>query len=391
MSKKNKLIDEASTSIASLKHDAHLQDQIIERQKIELDKKDTDKKDVVNKLKKLEIEHKKTKDQHKTDVEALQNSVGNLAKSNSDLTIKVASQQTYIESIEEGFEEPNEQHNIEGSVENIPQRVIMSKESPEHRCQACDKLFKEAGDLDKHMKDRHTESDCHMCNKTFTTRKEAKEHICTEGEIVPQKCEKSYCKKEYASSEALINHMKRAHFGNQRKVCNMCSEILNANDNMKKHNETCGRVSQPIRNKEKSPVVCKHWRRGKCDRGTTCNFSHVGRQDPPRQEYQSTDKTIIPCRNGPSCSFLARSKCDFGHHMTRSHQVEQERRQWQSQGRPRTSHRSRHQEERIKCRFGAQCDKVPNCPFLHSMEDFPQYNTSHGFRATRRARNNTRQ
>ena len=43
---------------------------------------------------------------------------------------------------------------------------------------------------------KHEEHACTMCNKKFNSSKEAEEHICREGEIIPQVCEKSYCKKK---------------------------------------------------------------------------------------------------------------------------------------------------------------------------------------------------
>ena len=66
-----------------------------------------------------------------------------------------------------------------------------------------------------------------MCKIEFTTKKQAFEHICEDAEVIAQKCGKSYCKKEFASSQALKVHMKKSHFGNQRTVCTKCAEILN--------------------------------------------------------------------------------------------------------------------------------------------------------------------
>ena len=69
-----------------------------------------------------------------------------------------------------------------------------------------DKGFNAGGDLDRHIQDKHTESECPMCDKKFTSRKQAHEHICMVGEIVPQICSKFECKKEFTSSAALANH-----------------------------------------------------------------------------------------------------------------------------------------------------------------------------------------
>ena len=179
--------------------------------------------------------------------------------------------------------------------EEAGQRVNMSKDSREHRCHACDIIFKAEPDLDRHMKDKHTEAECHMCNKKFTSGKQLQDHICMEGDIIPQVCQKSYCKKEYVSSEALAKHMKTSHFGSQRSVCQKCGEIIDLNEGTKKHMEKCSsgksnRVGENIR--EKSKEVCKHWRRCRCNRGIQCNFSHVGRQDSISPNNQATQKQL---------------------------------------------------------------------------------------------------
>ena len=223
----------------------------------------------------------------------------------------------------------------------------MTKESSSHKCIVCEKVFKAAANLDKHMDDKHTESECHMCNKTFTSRKEAENHICLDGDIVAQKCEKSHCNKEFVSSAALKKHMKGSHFGNQRKVCTKCGEILSTNTTDKKHNELCGKSAD---RGDKSKEVCRHWRKSRCDRGSLCNFSHVGQQYAPRHENKATRNTY-QCRNGPSCSFLARGKCHFEHPKENQHQArEQEvRRQNKSRNQPKQGRRQ--QSDRLPCKL----------------------------------------
>ena len=33
------------------------------------------------------------------------------------------------------------------------------------------------------------------------------------------------------------------------------------------------------------------------------------------------------------------------------------------------------QPDREQCRFDGRCERIPNCPFIHSMEDFPPLQT----------------
>ena len=198
--------------------------------------------------------------------------------------------------------------------------------------------------------------------------------------IAPQVCDKSYCKKEFVSTAALAKHVKNSHFGHQRSVCTKCGEIIDKN--MKSHIETCGKRS-PENIQERSREVCKHWKRGKCNRGQSFNFSHVGRQDTSSSEHQSTANTLEPCRNGPTCSYLAKGTCKFDHHKTSRHKDRAPQHPKPTQGRG-----PRQQGERTRCRFGANCDRVVNCPHLHSLEDFPMYDRSQKFRRTNRAGNN---
>ena len=141
--------------------------------------------------------------------------------------------------------------------------------------------------------------------------------------------------------------------------------------------------------------VCKHWKRGNCSWGSECNFSHVGRQEKTSPEQKSTNNARTACRNGPSCRFLARGKCSFDHHMHRVHNTREPRnaghndREHQGARQDRNLGQGRRQkDDRAPCRFGRDCDRVLNCPYIHSPADFPMYNQSHGFRATKRTGNN---
>ena len=362
-----------------------------------LDDKEAEVNEITKKLKKLENEHKKVKDLHKEALDTVHDTLGNVTKRNNDLKIELAKQKSLMTALKEGnrrVDDSEQNESVEDDTEvgveahdqAGNQRIIMSKSSNEHKCNACDKVFNAAGDLERHVKDKHTPHECHMCNKKFTTRTQVMQHICTEGDIIEQECEKSYCKKKFVSTNALKAHMKNSHFGNQRSVCKKCGEILNTNMNMTNHMEVCGKQGDgDMQAHEKSKEVCKHWRRGRCHWGSQCNFSHVGRQDIPSSANQSTKSASQACRNGPSCSYLARGKCNFQHHMTQEHQQrgQNQNRVHQSQGRRREDQNSG-TRQRAQCKWGRGCTKVPNCPHLHSLQDFPQYDQNQGFRGTNR-------
>ena len=396
---KNQIIKSTQEKVKSLQHNSTLSEEVVEEQKKELEV-------ASNKSKKLETELKKAKDQYKINLETMQKTVGIVTQSNSTLKLEVSKQKDYIRSLEEVNAPDVVSENATSASENVAenvteteevqrpldnQRVVMSKESTEHRCHACDKKFNKAADLDRHVNDKHANSECHMCNKTFSSRKQADDHICMEGELVPQVCEKTYCKKEFISSGALKEHIKSTHFGNQRSVCSKCGEISDGK-NIKKHMESCsGGGNRHVDRREKSKEICHHWRRGFCNRGSSCGFSHVGRQDSPRSEDKSTGNT--PCRNGPSCTFFARGRCNFEHHKEDRHQNEQfrqgnVRRQNLARG---TGQRRNQQDRRPLCRDQGDCDRVPNCPNIHNMADFPRYDQSQSFQRTNRNVNHRNQ
>ena len=179
----------------------------------------------------------------------------------------------------------------------------------------------------------------------------------------------------------------------------------------------------------KSKEVCFHWRRGHCSKGDRCRFSHVGHQN---KDTTKTAKRTPACSNGSACQWLKTGSCSFFHpsigvqrpwvskdresraqgdrqeargqgdrQETRGQGGRQEargqggrqegrgqggRQEGRSQGgrqenrgqggrqedrSPQQPTRNLIQPDRLKCRFDGRCERIQNCPFLHSLEDFP--------------------
>ena len=59
----------------------------------------------------------------------------------------------------------------------------MSSNNTLQKCLACDKMFKANYDLEKHIRDKHTEAECHKCHKKFPTKKEVEEHKYFDNEV----------------------------------------------------------------------------------------------------------------------------------------------------------------------------------------------------------------
>ena len=73
----------------SLKHELTLEGEVGAHFKTAVSKKETELNEVTKRLKKLETENKKSKDQHKVEIETMNEMVGNVTKSNNNLKIEV--------------------------------------------------------------------------------------------------------------------------------------------------------------------------------------------------------------------------------------------------------------------------------------------------------------
>lgn len=138
--------------------------------------------EAVTKSNKLEKESKEAKDQHEINVDSLTEAVGSLIKSNNNLKVELAKEKLLRESIEKDKQPDN--NSVSDAQVHVPessQRVSMNKESKENKCQACDKSFNSASDLDMHMNDKHTESTCPICDKNSRPRSTLKSIYAQKG------------------------------------------------------------------------------------------------------------------------------------------------------------------------------------------------------------------
>ena len=144
-------------------------------QEAAIKEKDKEIQQANNKFKKIQKDLEANKDQHKTSMDNLYDTLGNLTKRNNDLKAEISKQKELIET-----KEKDNFHITVTTAQVINQEpmqsVDMSKESTERRCQACDKIFKAESDLERHIRDKHTESECPNCNKKSTSEKHADEH-----------------------------------------------------------------------------------------------------------------------------------------------------------------------------------------------------------------------
>ena len=120
----------------------------------------------------------------------------------------------------------------------------------------------------------------------------------------------------------------------------------------------------------------------------SCRFSHVGRQNLQRTISANTTNTRVPlCKNGASCDWLAKGSCSYFHprigvqkpwtHKDNGQGGRQDRdsqsRQQPSNNQTQHGGRRLRQDNRPACRFDGRCEKIPNCPDIHSMQVFPVF------------------
>ena len=219
---------------------------------------------------------------------------------------------------------------------------------------------------------------------------------------------KTICTKcsQVFTRNGLRRHKAGCNGPNKDVECPECGELFKTEKGVKEHQENDHSMQQV-----KSRVVCKHWRRGNCFKGDLCGYAHVGRQSISDSKTTQETSTKVPaCKNGPTCEWLRKSTCSYFHprvgvqkpwvrkDRNQVHRLEGARPaggQGGSQGgrqeaprqaggkggRQETGPRNRVQGHQIrqrtvqpdreKCKFDGRCERIPNCPFIHSLEDFP--------------------
>ena len=273
------------------------------------------------------------------------------------------------------------------------------------------------------MNSKHTPKTCIYCDKVCNTEVELIKHHkeCIEIGLANNKCNK--CDNKFTRN-GLQRHKPNCH-GPKEFDCTECGQVFQTANDVTEHKEIDHEMERV-----KSRVVCRHWRKGNCLKGAAaCNFSHVSHQTGSSATTQNTSR-VPACKNGPSCEWLQKGKCSYFHPRvgvqkpwTQLRRQEADRpsaaqpartsgarggRQgsWQeaaraqggqqegvrTQGGPEEPARTQSgrqgaarahggrqevgrprimQPDRDQCKFDGRCERIPNCPWIHSLEDFP--------------------
>ena len=226
-----------------------------------------------------------------------------------------------------------------------------------YQCQrGCKEKFKTWANLDEHHKSKHSQQQhqfqCIKCNSTFLSKDRLDEHFKKKHAQTQWKCD--ICNNAFISQESLSNHIKTKHTARVEIACEFCGQIIDNNQEMVNHRKECHTQFQEVRTK-----ICKYFINGGCIKGNRCLFTH------PKEKQV---KSVPACRNGQQCRYLASGVCKFFHSRKRF----QEPRNQGAQDKASYKYGSSQGRQSIWCRFLEDCNRVPNCKYVHYYEDFPK-------------------
>ena len=389
------LVEHLKTEAATSKHEASMSKEVEEQQRKRLDELLTDK-ERINKALMLKVKENKV---FVKEIETLRENVRIINKDNSDLKIQLNVKRDLVKGLKEALSAKDPEI-VEVSASN----VIMTKGPSAHECNACDKKFKTSSNLEDHVNAKHTEKPCIYCDKICNNDTDLIIHHkeCADKVFVAE----SPCSKcnQVFTINGLKRHESNCHVPNKDFDCQVCGKIANSESDLNKHQDQEHKMEQV-----KSRVVCKHYRRGNCFKGDSCGFSHVGKQNKSSSSTNKTNTRVPSCKNGPTCEWLIKGNCSYFHprvgvqrpwvnkegqggrqEATRpsggqgGHQGgyqeaarPSERQGGRQETQPHKRSQGQHsrartlQPDREQCKFDGRCERIPNCPFIHSLEDFP--------------------
>ena len=379
--KKSNVVKSLKEVKENLTHDIKLRKEVeIEKEK-KIDELDDINKGMRNQLKQIRernlvilVDQKKMKKYHKEheiDLKSLRDVNSDLIKTNTTLKLEISRKDDLIMGLKEVGEIADEDNEIEVEA------VQMDNETSGTICLICNKKFPVKKALDQHMQAKHNQGECPICDESFPIGSVLTRHTnqCMV-DINEHECPE--CKNKFLTNKSLKIHITKNHrkdnHPNDKFSCTHCEMIFKSEIEMKKHTKSCKDNNLSFES-EKSKVVCRHWRRGNCTRGDACGFSHVGHQLTPNSEVRSTKPTDYTpaCKHGLSCKWLAKGSCSYFHNNVGVQKpwTHKEKQNQPHNSQPRRVTGDKQSSGRPECKYGAKCNKVPNCTFLHSLADFP--------------------
>ena len=268
------------------------------------------------------------------------------------------------------------------------------------KCSKCSHSFLSRHSLEEHIKKKHTQAvagyACETCQQVFKTSEAVKEH---EHRHIKRKKERSITIQECPLCSYVTKNPKEvdAHMQKNHNIkvyrCDQCIEFAagtkeHLREHMKEHGNkhvsvlSCGHFDYTTQDEndlavhidkkhnftEVSTKQCWFYKRGKCDRGSSCRYRHDG---PVSKQSETTkeagQKEALKCTRGLKCKFKEQGRCHFFHEgvgvqMPKDHQNQRQSKETQEK-----------RTHRLWCQFQESCKKGPkDCPFRHYEVEYPK-------------------
>ena len=344
--KKTKIQKESREKIVNF-----IVDQNNRQEKEEVQNKELEKKD--KEIETLKKAAKHVKEEFKVELDEMRSRHHDMTKINSNLMKEIKEKELIIKGMED-ISRKEEESEIE-VLEATQDHVNMDKSTSGHKCTACDQSFKTNKSLERHIADKHTDTECPFCSIEFTSRYDLRKHInnCVENGYTKEKCKK--CNQIFTKF-GLRRHIPQCHGdrGNEF-TCKKCELMCKSKSDLIRHMK----LEHEEMEHEVSREVCPHFRRGNCFKGDHCNKSHVGYQHETasKSTSQKTSSWTPACKHGEECSWMLKGMCMFFH---RGVGVQRASKQAQ-----KTPNQTRERQGRGPCKFGSRCDRIETCSWAH--------------------------
>ena len=293
--------------------------------------------------------------------------------------------------------------------------MLIKHKEDQTECLKCKKIFPTKKDLNNHIQKTHTNNmyNCSHCEAKFLAAHALKQHT--------QAIHKDVQTLPLGHPDRSAQQNRTQQTSSKMFKCRMCGKTNTSGAMLDKHMKQCAQ--------DKTKQPCKFFLEGRCTRGSWCTFSHE--IEGSQGGSQGGGFRNLECRRGPQCHFLAQSRCQFFHqaqynqHRQQQNYQRQERRQSSQltqQQQQNMMQPMQHQQQQMQvkvqpcrrgqgcvfwaagtcfffhggdgvqdmwqdnqqeqhdqqphktraCRYQEDCNRVPECPFSHYNEDFPQ-------------------
>ena len=328
----------------------------------------------------------------KKEVHAKNETIDETTKLNTVLEEEIKVKDDIIKALSENDVEiiEDENTNKDGKLEPTAATMDGSEKETRFKCNDCDYTTYIKKHLMGHIIAHTGQYQCQSqgCKLKFQTYNKMDEH--TKNDHAPKDFMCPKCDIPFKAQYESQLHNQKKHTRSMTVECEKCGNAFEGVNDLEMHKNNCEHNFTRVPKKG-----CRYFANGRCNRGEMCKFSH--------QEQMNNKLNIPECRNGLSCRYLERGMCMFYHrgagvqkmNKKNNHTFNKSNKNfstpecrngvqcWQlALGKCVFSHSGAREHNRNEnrnykfnkgyCYYMEDCSRVPNCPYVHYEQDFPQ-------------------